>query len=82
MNKCIPTYPNPMPPPPPRYECNDELAAMLENLRAEQKGFFAAKPGTSTRSDHFKESRKLEKELDLFLQQRKAEKAETQTKLF
>lgn len=63
-------------------ECSDELATLLENLRAEQKGFFASKAGTLTRQQHLENSKRLEKELDAFLLRRKAEKADTQTKLF
>lgn len=58
------------------YECNDELANLLKELRAEQKGFFAAKPGTLQRQNHLHESKRLEKELDKFLQERKAPKPE------
>jgi len=58
------------------YECNDDLANILTNLRAEQKGFFAAKPGTLQRQNHLHESKRLEKELDKFLQERKAPKPE------
>ena len=64
------------------YRCSNDLADLLTNLRAEQKGFFAAKQGTLQRQNHLKESKRLEKELDAFLQQRAKEKAETQTKLF
>lgn len=53
------------------YECSDDLATLLTNLRAEQKGFFASKPGTLQRQKHLQESKQLEKELDKFLQQRK-----------
>jgi len=56
------------------YECNDELANLLKELRAEQKGFFAAKQGTLQRQNHLKESKRLEKEIDEFLQDRKAPK--------
>lgn len=66
----------------PTYECSDELATLLENLRNAQKGFFAAKQGTLQRQNHLKESKRLEKELDAFLLHRNAEKADTQTKLF
>ena len=65
-----------------KYECNNDLANLLETLRTEQKGFFAAKQGTLQRQNHLQESKRLEKELDAFLQQRAKEKAETQTKLF
>ncbi len=57
------------------YECNDELANLLKELRAEQKGFFTSKPGTLQRQNHLKESKRLEKEIDEFLQDRKAPKA-------
>lgn len=63
------------------YECNDELATLLETLRAEQKGFFAAKPGTLQRQNHLIESKRLEKELDQFLKNRKEDK-ERQPDLF
>lgn len=63
-------------------ECSEKLAELLTELRAEQKGFFAAKPGTEARKNHYLNSRQLEKELDAFLQQRKAEQADTQHKLF
>ena len=55
----------------PHYECSDDLADLLTNLRAEQKGFFASKPGTLQRQNHLVESKRLEKELDQFLKQRK-----------
>lgn len=64
------------------YECSDDFAEMLEQMRAEQKGFFASKPGTLTRQQYLENSKRLEKELDAFLLRRKAEKADTQTKLF
>jgi uncharacterized protein YhaN len=57
------------------YECNDELANLLKELRAEQKGFFTSKPGTLQRQNHLKESKRLEKELDKFIQEQKAGKA-------
>jgi hypothetical protein len=50
--------------------------------KAVQKGFFASKAGTLTRQQHLENSKRLEKELDAFLLRRKAEKADTQTKLF
>lgn len=66
----------------PGYRCSDELATLLENLRNAQKGFFRSKVGTLERQTAFDLSRTHEKELDAFLQRRKAEKADTQTKLF
>lgn len=63
------------------YECNDELATMLENLRNAQKGFFRSKVGTLERQIALDLSKTLEKELDAFLQRRKAEKADAQLKL-
>lgn len=63
------------------YECSDDFAEMLEWMRAEQKGFYASKPGTLQRQNHLIESKRLEKELDAFLQRRKAEKADAQLKL-
>lgn len=55
------------------YECSDDLATLLENLRAEQKGFFAAKYGTLAKQNHLYESKRLEKELDDFLKSRREE---------
>lgn len=54
--------------------CSDALADLLTNLRAEQKGFFAAQPGTLTRQQHLQESKRLEKELDQFLKARQEAK--------
>lgn len=58
----------------PHYKCSDDLANLLTNLRAEQKGFFAAKQGTLQRQNHLHESKRLEKKLDKFLKARKEEK--------
>lgn len=65
----------------PHYKCSDDLATLLTNLRAEQKGYFAAKFGTEVKINHLKESKRLEKELDQFLKARKEEK-ERQPDLF
>ncbi len=56
------------------YECSDLLANLLENLRYYQKKFFASQPGTLERQTALQESKRLEKELDNFLQRRKEEK--------
>ena len=75
-NKKIPSYPEPLPPPPPRYAytCSDLLANLLENLRHYQKKFFASSPGTLERQTALQESKRLERELDQFLKKRKEEK--------
>lgn len=64
------------------YECTDDLATLLENLRYYQTRFFKSQPGTHERQTALQESKRLERELDAFLQRRKAQKADSQTKLF
>lgn len=66
----------------PLYECSDDLAEMLERMRAEQKAFFNSKFGTTEKVAALINSKRLEKELDAFLQRRTAEKVDIQTKLF
>ncbi len=58
------------------YHCSDDLAALLENLRANQSLFFRTKNGTIDHANAFQESKRLEKELDQFLKARKEEKAQ------
>lgn len=60
--------------------CNDTLAELLQNLRTNQKAFFKSKPGTETKRAAFENSRRLEKELDNFLQERS--KAQPTPELF
>ena len=60
----------------PHYACSDDLAALLENLRANQSLFFRTKNGTIDHANAFQESKRLEKELDQFLKARKEEKAQ------
>lgn len=56
-------------PDPNQMECSDALATLLTDLRAFQKEFFR------TRKDGFlQESKRLERALDTFLQERKAPK--------
>lgn len=68
-----PEYSIPTPQP---YACSDDLAALLENLRANQSLFFRTKNGTIDHANAFQESKRLEKELDQFLKARKEEKAQ------
>lgn len=63
------------------YECNNDLAYMLEALRENQKAFFTSKPYTQERIKALQDSKFYERELDEFLQRRKAEKANAQLKL-
>ncbi len=64
------------------YECNDSMAALLANLRDNQKTFFKSPSGSIARQTALSLSKMYEKELDAFLQRRAKEKADTQTKLF
>jgi len=76
----VPTYPGKMPEPP--MWCSSALAALLEDLRRNQKAFFGSKPGSEEKATALQESKRLEKELDKFLQERKAGKAEPAPDLF
>jgi len=51
------------------YECNDALSNLLTDLRANQREFFRTK-----KHGFLHESKRLERELDKFLQERKAPK--------
>lgn len=52
------------------YECNDKLAELLNLLRKAQRTFFAAPTGSNPKFVALAESKRLEKELDKFLQER------------
>lgn len=52
------------------YECSHSLADLLERLRKNQKDFFGAQPGSLARQTALHESKRLEKQLDAFLQKR------------
>lgn len=52
------------------YECNDKLAELLNLLRSAQRSFFAAPAGSNPKFVALAESKRLEKELDKFLQDR------------
>jgi hypothetical protein len=54
----------------PGKRCSDELAILLNLLRAAQKDFFKSKPGTLLRATALEQSKALEKELDKFLEER------------
>lgn len=51
------------------YKCSPELKTLLTNLRACQKAFFKAKPGSLEKIEAIKSSKELEKELDRFLEE-------------
>lgn len=51
--------------------CSDALATPLENLRTNQRAFFTSAPGSLARQTALHESKRLEKELDKFLEARK-----------
>jgi hypothetical protein len=53
------------------YECNDQLAVLLENMRRNQRAFFKSKPGSAEKMMALQESKRLEKELDAFIDARK-----------
>lgn len=61
-------------PDPAKLECSDALADLLETLRRNQRAFFASQPGSLVRQTALQESKRLEKALDEFLQERKAPK--------
>lgn len=52
------------------YECNDKLAELLNLLRKAQRTFFASPIGSNVKFVALAESKRLEKELDKFLQER------------
>ena len=62
-------------PGPKQLECSDAMADLLETLRRNQRAFFASQVGSLARSTALQESKRLEKEIDKFLQERKAPKA-------
>lgn len=55
---------------PPKYECSDDLFALLKALRKEQNAFFKAPHGTFERTKALENSRHHERELDKFLKSR------------
>ena len=56
---------------PKSQECSETLATLLESLRANQRAFFTSAPGSLARQTALHESKRLEKELDRFLDARK-----------
>lgn len=50
------------------YDCTPDLLDLLRNLRTAQKKFFASKAGSFEKATALQESKRLEKELDLFLE--------------
>lgn len=52
------------------YECNDPLAALLNELRENQRAFFKSQPGSLAKAEALKRAKTLEKELDQFLEMR------------
>lgn len=62
---------------PNRIECSDAMANLLTELRNSQKGFFRTK-----KSEFLQESKRLEREVDAFLQKRKAQKSPDAFDLF
>ena len=74
INDKIPSHPGPKPAPP--MWCSDDLADLLENLRANQNLFFRTKNGTPDHAEALHRSKQLEKELDQFLKKRKEEKTQ------
>lgn len=53
------------------YECSDALATLLEDLRRNQRAFFKSKTGSAEKAVALQESKRLEKQLDQFLEARK-----------